>query len=212
MLPVIALQFCRNTDFRKTSENDSSALVRRQFAKQFLTHFRGSWEPSRHAWKSSVDRWMGPTRHSNATSPPEDLVFQYHMRVFTTQTTLQRPGAGIFRAQGQLPVPYDVRNLDILEIRYSVGMKTTLKSDLPIFSLVTLVDKSTASSLQDLGQLGDIKKWTASNIHPSKGATGVAAFAFRIHSLLPVWEAKWSALLMEIDRVLQVDVSSTRVL
>ena len=43
-------------------------------------------------------------------------------------------------------------------------------------------------------------------IHPSIHATGVAAFAFRILSLLPQWEAQWSSLIDHIGHELNADV------
>lgn len=137
----------------------------------------------------------------------DDVVFQYHMRAFTTQSGSPRTSPGLKRVSGNLTDPSDTkRNLDIYEIRYSFGLKTTWELELPVFSLVTLTDSFTG--LDDLGQLWDTNIWTAVNIRPSIRATGVAAFAFRIRSLLPGWAAQWSRLLDQIDRVLSADVSN----
>ena len=127
------------------------------------------------------------------------------MRVFTGESGLRRLCATLERISGYLAVAGNrKRDIDVQEIRYSVGLKTTWEFDLPVFSLVTMADSFIG--LDDLGHLWDMKKWAAVGIRPSIRATGVAAFAFRIRSLLPRWAAQWSQLLDEIDRVLSADV------
>ena len=94
----------------------------------------------------------------------------------------------------------------IREVRYSVGLKTTWELDFPVFCLVTMTD-SARGQLQELQQLGDINEWDAAGIHPSVQAMGVAAFSFRIRSLLRHWVAQWSRLIDAIRRLLDADVS-----
>jgi len=184
---------------------------RPNLAVDFLNQFEGKCDLNRHSWGSSDDKggngsssgeWGGGSM-APRKSHKEDALFQYHMRVFTTRSG--RPACE-GRVSGNLTVPSDAkRNLDIQEIRYSVGLKTTWEFDLPVFTLVTMTNSSPA--LEDLGMLSDANIWKAVNIRPSIRATGVAAFAFRVRSLLPGWAYQWTRLLDQIDRVLSADVS-----
>ena len=185
--------------------------------RRFLAQFEAKWDLNRDLWGSSDDKgsadigWGGGSTHLALTnSHKEDVLFQYHMRVFTTQSGgLRRAYTG--RVSGHLTAPSDVRrDLDIHEIRYSVGLKTTWKFDLPVFTLVTM--SNSFSGLEDLGELYDASAWRAVNIRPLIRATGIAAFAFRVRSLLPGWADQWSRLLDQIDRVLSADVSTRLVL
>jgi hypothetical protein len=94
----------------------------------------------------------------------------------------------------------------LVKIRYLVRLKTTWEFDLPVFTLITMTNAFTR--LEDLGELCDRNIWKAVNMHPSIRATGVAAFAFRIRSLLPGWADQWSRLLDQINRVLKADVNA----
>ncbi|KAK4449748.1 hypothetical protein QBC34DRAFT_379809 [Podospora aff. communis PSN243] len=159
-------------------------------------------------WGSSDDKritddgWGGGLM-AVTRSRKEDVLFQYHMRVFTTGLLKTCVG----KVSGNLTDPSDVkRNLDIHEIRYAVGLKTTWELDLPVYTLITMTNSFT--SLEDLGELSDSSIWTAANISPSIRATGVAAFAFRIQSLLPGWADQWSRLLDQIDRVISGDLAN----
>lgn len=183
--------------------------------RHFLHQFEAKWDLNRDLWGSSDDKgstgigWGGgggSTSLSLTNSHKEDVLFQYHMRVFTTHSGgLRRTHTG--RVSGHLTAPSDVRrNLDIHEIRYSIGLKTTWKFDLPVFTSVTMTNSF--SGLEDLGELYDANGWRAANIRPSIRATGIAAFAFRIRSLLPGWADQWSCLLNQIDSVLSSDVST----
>ena len=209
---VIAQLYLSDADDTLATSHDSYSATssRQRLAADFSSQFTGKWEPSRHSWGSSDHRRSSDNGWgaSMAFSKPrwEDVIFQYHMRVFTTQSGLPLKSPGLQRDSGTLTVPGDIkRNLDIYEIRYAVGLKTTWQLDLPIFSLVTMTDSFPVAGLDDLGQLWDTHIWTG--IRPSTRATGVAAYAFRIRSMLPGWEAQWSRLLREIDRVLCANVS-----
>lgn len=185
--------------------------------QHFLAQFEAKWDLNRDLWGSSDDKgsadasWGGgSTPLAMTNSHKEDVLFQYHMRVFTTHSGgLRRAVTG--RVSGNLTAPSDARrNLDIHEIRYSVGLKTTWKFDLPVFTLVTMTNSF--SGLEDLGELYDANAWRAVNIRPSIRATGIAAFAFRVRSLLPGWADQWSRLLDQIDMVLSADVSTSVVM
>jgi len=207
LFSIAALQLCRDTDLDETSEHGFLGPSRRRLARCFLTQFREKWEPGRNLWGSSDHRWTGSTWFNKPRW--EDLVFQYHMRVFTTAPWVRPSGRGLERVSGKLKGHKN--DLAIFEMRYSVGLKTTWALELPVFSLVTMADSITADSLKVLAQLPDTSSWTAAGIRPSIHATGMAAFAFRIDSLLPEWGARWTNLLDEIDsfNVLSADVSKT---
>ncbi|KAK0653044.1 hypothetical protein B0T16DRAFT_323103, partial [Cercophora newfieldiana] len=203
ILPIIVLQFCRDEDLTD-NKHDSG---RPRFTKRFLTYFTGPWGQDRHHWITADERWSGMTRLGKPHK--EDKLFQFHMRVFTAQGKggwFHQTGPGLMRDRGTLAVPGKKTNLDLCEIRFSVGLKTTWEMDLPIFTLVTMADLSVTGYLKVLEGIGDNSKWAAANIRPSTNTTGVAAFAFRIRSLLPVWEAHWLELLQGIDAALQTDV------
>ncbi|KAK4107094.1 hypothetical protein N656DRAFT_764098 [Canariomyces notabilis] len=193
------------------SDDDNLSQPRLQLVTYFLSQFEGKWGLNRRSWGSSDDKGGSEDRTWGggfmALPKPrtEDVLFQYHMRVFTTRSGRQRSCPG--RASGNLTDPSDVRrNLDIHEIRYSVGLKTTWEFDLPVFTLITMTNAFTR--LEDLGELCDRDIWRAVNMRPSIRATGVAAFAFRIRSLLPGWADQWSRLLDQIDRVLSADLAT----
>ncbi|KAK0731874.1 hypothetical protein B0H67DRAFT_476402, partial [Lasiosphaeris hirsuta] len=206
LFSIAALQLCREADLDETGP---SGLSRQRLTKCFLDQFRGKWELSRRLsrklWGSSDHPWSGSVRFDK--SKWEDLVLQYHMRVFTAPITWMRhSGRSLERVTGTLTSDKHKRSLKIYEVRYSVGLKTTWRFDLPVFTLVTMADSVTASRLQDIGQLSSRNEWETAGIHPSIRATGLAAFAFRIQSLLPQWEAQWSNLIDEIGKVLNNDI------
>ncbi|KAK3358108.1 hypothetical protein B0T25DRAFT_176863 [Lasiosphaeria hispida] len=209
---VISQLCCRADETAPSTKHGNQFFSPRlRLVTYFLSQFEGKWGLNRHSWGSSDDKgssedstWGGGSM-ALTRSRRDDVLFQYHMRVFTTQPGVSRTCPG--RVSGNLTVPSDVRrNLDIHEIRYSVGLKTTWEFDLPVFTLVTMTNSFTG--LEDLGELCDTNIWKAVNICPSIRATGVAAFAFRIRSLLPGWADQWSRLLDQIDRVLSADLAN----
>ncbi len=198
IFPVIVLQLCSASDFLGSSEDDPLVVSRRRLAQRFVHQFRGEWQLGQHLW--GISQHAKSSLMASRESPPNDLVFQYHMRVLTTQVGVRRPGEGLSRVVGRLTALGDGNDLEICEIRYSVALKTTYELDLPIYSLVTMADSFVG--VEDLGQLWDATMWASVNIRSAMRATGVATLAFRIRSLLPVWAAKWSNLLDFIDRSL----------
>lgn len=209
LFSIAAAQLCRDADLEAAGGYNPLGSARQRLAKLFLAQFRNKWEPSRNLWGTSDHGWTGSARFDKSSW--QDLVFQYHMRVFTTPPPphrWQRPpgGPGLKRLSGILTGEKNVRKLGIYEIRYSVGLKTTWELDFPVFSLVTMADAA-AGSLRGGGNLWERKEWEAAGMRPSVRATGVAAFAFRIQSLLPQWEAHWSRLIDDIGNLLNVDVS-----
>jgi hypothetical protein len=205
---LIISQMCSRADQTDSTEHPHNFSPRRRQVMHFLAQFNDRWELNRHPWGglggkgSSEDGWGGGSM-ALTKSRKDDVFFQYHMRVFTTGSRR----ACLGRLSGNLTGPSDVkRNLDIHEFRCSVGLKTTWELDLPVYTLVTMTNSFTG--LEDLGELCDARIWKAADIRPSIRATGVAAFAFRIRTLLPGWADQWSRLLDQIDRVLSGDVSN----
>lgn len=188
--------------------NGSLDSSRRRLAKCFSIKFREKWsaETSRDLWGRSDDLWVHSTMFDRSSW--KDLVFQFHMRVFTTNPLGRLPGPGLKRSSGELVYGERSEKLNMVELRYSVGLKTTWKLDCPVFTLVTMAD-STASRVQKLGQLSDMNEWNTAGVHPSFRGTGIAAFAFRIHSLLEEWETHWSNLIDGIRKALNPDVSQS---
>ncbi|KAK1752624.1 hypothetical protein QBC47DRAFT_327941 [Echria macrotheca] len=217
LLSIAALQLCRGEDFSETHEYGSLAPARRRLAQCFLTQFKGEWDPlSRHRWGSSYQPWTGSAMLNRPNW--DDLVFQYHMRVFTVPPpaiAARLPGPGLTRKQGELAHlnpddKYSLRHgsLRLFELRYSVGLKTSWKLDFPVFSLVVMAD-STASRLRELPSLADENAWDTAGIQPAIRATGISAFAFRIQSLMiPEWEVQWSRLINEIKKSLNADLGN----
>jgi hypothetical protein len=108
------------------------------------------------------------------------------MRVFTThpRSKPSKLGPSLKISKGnRINDKYSRDNLRMMEVRYDVGLKTPWKMDFPVLSLVTIAD-STTSNLQELPQLGDPSLWDTASIYPSVRATGIAAFALRIRSLI----------------------------
>ena len=220
LLSIAALQLCRDTDLDETSsEHGPLSRARRRLAECFLTQFRGRWVPlSRNLWGNSYQRWTGSTRFKRSSW--EDLVFQYHMRVFTAPEKW-KVGPGLERTMGDVKVQIDdderhsshsgpSNPLRMMEVRYSVGLRTTWRWDSPIFSLVTMTDSTTGHHLKELPQLESTSEWDMAGIHPSTRATGLAAFAFRIQSLFLQWETQWSRLIDELGNLPNADVSYYR--
>ncbi|KAK0649144.1 hypothetical protein B0T16DRAFT_324578 [Cercophora newfieldiana] len=209
LFSIAALQLCRDADLVEGAPLGPS---RKRLVECFLAQFRGTWNLSQKLWGSSDHLWAGSA--SFKKSKWEDLVFQYHMRVFTAPTDTgpsfwKPPGPGLTRVSGPLKCEKHGRSLRIYEARYSVGLKTTWRLDSPVFSLVTMADSVTPIHLQDLAQLGNWSDWEAAGLHPSTRATGMAAFAFRIQSLLPHWETQWSNLIDHIGKLLNNDILRT---
>ncbi|KAK0652612.1 hypothetical protein B0T16DRAFT_443797 [Cercophora newfieldiana] len=210
---LVVSQLCSHANETEAAPENGHELFppRLRLVTSFLNQFEGKWGLNRHSWGSSDDKgsseddtWGGGAM-ALTKSRREDVFFQYHMRVFTARSGLRRNCPG--RVSGNLTVPSDTRrNVDIHEIRFSVGLKTTWEFDLSVFTLVTMTNSFTG--LEDLGELHDTNIWKAVNIRPSIRATGVAAFSFRIRSLLPRWADQWSRLLDQIDRVLSADLAN----
>ncbi|KAK3363171.1 hypothetical protein B0T25DRAFT_491624 [Lasiosphaeria hispida] len=213
LFSIAAAQLCRaadchDEDLAKTGKYNPLGSARQRLAKCFLTQFGDTWAQSQNLWGTSDHRWTGSAKFNKSSW--EDLVFQYHMRAFIA-LPLERPwerrlGPGLIRESGTLRDEKNARNLGILEVRYSVGLKTTWRLDFPVFSLITMTD--TTESLQGCGNLWGRNEWETAGIHPSVRATGTAAFAFRIQSLLPEWEAHWSRLIDNIGKLPNANLSS----
>lgn len=217
LFSIAAFQLCCDADVDETSP---LCFSRQRLAQYFLTQFRGTWDPaSQHLW-ARLDHLSACSARVDK-SKWDDLVFQYHMRVFTCSAEAiptRRYSRGLQRAAGTLPSKANraskKRNKrepvsSVYEIRYSVGLKTTWRFDLPVFTLVTMADTATARPPEDPEpmELGNRSQWEAADLDPSIRATGMAAFAFKILSLLPQWQAEWSKLLNEIGTSLNNDVS-----
>ncbi|KAH6628897.1 hypothetical protein F5144DRAFT_655576 [Chaetomium tenue] len=207
LFSIAAAQLCRNSDLDESCGYKSLGSGRQRSVNRFLTEFRGEWGINRDLRGTSEHRWT--ERPGSGELIQEDIVFQYHMRAFATP---QLPSAGVLdltlmkREQGTLTNNKSAPSIYIREIRYSVGLKTTWDFEFPVFSLVTMVDAA-AGSLQNCGELWERNKWTAVGIRPSMRATGIAAFAFRIHSLLPQWAGHWSSLVDNIQKQLTTNFS-----
>ncbi|KAI0418425.1 hypothetical protein F5X98DRAFT_373899 [Xylaria grammica] len=138
----------------------------------------------------------------------QNVVFQYHMRIFTTvpffSYYLGHDFRMVERIFGSIASPYGSKPLEIIEHRYSVGLKTTYDLDLPVFNLITIVEDPRI--VEGLESLGDETMWQTTDIRPLIRTTGTAAFAFRIRSFFKSWEEQWSDLLNGIDKVLEVDL------
>jgi hypothetical protein len=213
MLSIAILQLCRGADFCNRHEDYSSlGQARLRLAKCFVEQFKGRWDPlSRSRWAGRYERLAGSANFDRLRC--NNFVIQYHMRAFTVRPPAAKLGKGLKRAEGTFWIEVDSpegdpfhKRLRLGEFRCSVGLKTTWRLDFPVFSLVTLADE-TVIDLEKISQLGDADRWDKAGIHPSIRATGMAAFAFRIHSLLPQWEKQWSYLIDEIGAFLGAEVS-----
>ena len=123
--------------------------------------------------------------------------------MFTAQA-LWQASPRLVRISKALALPDPNQPLHVHEVRCSVALKSTWQFDLPVFSLITFADSFTG--IQDLGRLWDTEMWTAVGIRPCVRVTGLPAFAFRICSLLPEWEAQWSQTLDQVDAALHTKV------
>ena len=210
LLSIAALQLCRDADLDQSSaldKYDSLAPARQRLTQIFVAQFKERWDRgSRNQWGASYYPWTRSVTLD--ASGWDDLVFQYHMRVLTAHPDPRPLGPGLKRASGSLQVASNT--LRMIEVRYSVALKTTWRLDFPVFSLVTMSDSTTGHHLQGLPQLGNASDWDKAGIRSSARATGMAAFAFRIHSLLPQWQRQWSCLIDEIEKFLNNDVSDFR--
>ncbi|KAK1753613.1 hypothetical protein QBC47DRAFT_386808 [Echria macrotheca] len=220
---IAGIQLCSHSVLLGKRGRLSSA--RQRLVEAFLDQFRGTWDLSRNLWGTSDHSWPGPGRFN--TPQWEDLVFQYHMRGFKVTTPIpgsSQHGRGLTRASG--PLRAFTRNETghgddpghrIREFRYSVGLKTTWEMELPVYTIVTMVDSLTATDTSSSGESRQPSvrdAWEASGIRPCIRGTGLAAFAFRIYSLLSQWEAQWSSLIdqIRVGRVLSNDVNLHAVL
>ncbi|KAM7196177.1 hypothetical protein V8F33_006289 [Rhypophila sp. PSN 637] len=197
---IAALQLCRETDLaHKSSEELASS--RTQLARAFLLQFKSFWEfPSNRRWWGSSDHEL---MRGGRFAGWEDLVFQYHMRVCTADVDVSStsPGPGLVRSSGNLHIGKQLPLAHVVELRYSVGLKTTWEFEQPVFTLLTMAE-SGRLRLSSLDELSNEWQWRMAGILPLQRATGVAAFAFRIHSLLPEWERQWSSLIDTLGRAL----------
>ncbi|KAM7183490.1 hypothetical protein V8F20_012609 [Naviculisporaceae sp. PSN 640] len=202
LLSIAALQLCRDVDIAGLGDNSAFHEGRRRIAKCFVTKFKSSWdmELSRDLWGSSDYRWSRSAMFDKSLW--EDVIFQYHMRVFTVNPKSRAVGPNLVRSKGRLHLPGNRSPFStgqVIELRYSVGLKTTWKLEKPVYTLITLADSSLAR-LRDLEEQWESSEWARAGIQPLGQGTGVAAFAFRIWSLLAQWEQHWLNLLNDLER------------
>jgi hypothetical protein len=179
-------------------------------AHQFESGFADSWFPE--LMKRVVCR---PEEQDHVAC----IWLQYHMRVFTCGGspkiyTYAEEGVELVRAQGDLFSPISGKVMHIVERRFSFALKTTTAVDLPIFTLINLSDYVLPDSgIKSLArnQVHNSEEWKSLNIRPWIRGTGIAAFAFRIHSWCGIWARLWSKLLDEIDGVSGIEVSPNSV-
>ncbi|KAI1373871.1 hypothetical protein F4677DRAFT_447842 [Hypoxylon crocopeplum] len=181
-------------------QNIPETMCRRDFRRStcedFIQQFLGKWTTHWRAVEYCLE---------------EDIIFQYHVRTMSSSlvnpfmyesTTGKLPNRNL--ARGTLAIPNDKRqSLSIMESRHSICLKTTWKNDLSVFSMITLT-----KSMDLMPGLHDRGQWSNANIRPFNRSTGVAAFAFRIHSILPLWEEDWISLLVGIDDAVKTDLQS----
>jgi hypothetical protein len=140
---------------------------------------------------------------------PQDVIFQHHMRLLAVSSFLEEmPGFELNRMTGSIRHPSASKTLFVRENRLSVAIRTSCDLDLPVFSLVALADSpSSPFSSYNLGRLDNSERWMELGIRPSIRSTGVAAFAFRIHTMCSFWAEKWTVSLDELDNQLTVTVN-----
>jgi hypothetical protein len=143
---------------------------------------------------------------------PQDVIFQHHMRLLAVSSFLEEmPGFELNRMTGSIRHPSANKSLFVRESRLSVGIRTTCNLDLPVFSLVALADTNSSTlcyfDFPSLDRLGSSERWMEFGIRPSIRSAGVAAFAFRIHTMCSFWAEKWTVSLDELDNQLTVTVN-----
>ncbi|KAM7212717.1 hypothetical protein V8F06_011917 [Rhypophila decipiens] len=209
---IAALQLCREMDLAH-SRSEELASSRTRLARAFLLQFKSSWD------LTSSRRWWGSSDHESMRSGRfagwEDLVFQYHMRVCTADVDVSSGltlwQAGLVRSSGKLHNGKQLPLAHVVELRYAVGLKTTWKFEQAVFTLFTMADSGRVR-LRSLDELSNEWQWRMAGIVPLQRATGVAAFAFRIHSLLPEWERQWSSLIDTLGKALNSNANLDAIL
>ncbi|KAK4235363.1 hypothetical protein C8A03DRAFT_17888 [Achaetomium macrosporum] len=174
-----------------------------RWARTFIKRFTGQW----------VLGGLLQPRYWDQT-PTESkfhgLVFQYHMRLLTAQTP--RPnrlkGMRLSREGGSIKSLHHLGTFGVTEGRISVAVRTTCDLDLPVFSLVTLVDreKYDYQGVRSFADLDSIDLWHRAGIRPVVRSTGISAFAMRVRSLSSLWAQRWTWMLNQLESELKVEL------
>ena len=177
-------------------------------AANFLSMFRDSWGGLEH--HLARFNFVNPPTSLEAHKP-QDVILHYHMRLLSASSfSDETPTLKLDRVTGSIRHPSANKTLFVRESRLSVAIRTTCDLDLPVFSLVALADTHRyqgSFNSYSLGRLHNSERWMELGIRPSIRSTGVAAFAFRIHTMCSFWATEWADLLNELDSQLTVTVN-----
>ncbi|KAK4189328.1 hypothetical protein QBC35DRAFT_462045 [Podospora australis] len=188
-------------------------------AAEILRMFTGWWP--NHGIIKSAD--FGPDAQNPQDRLPGVLV-HFEMRFLSIQPSKPEITAPtkMKRYTGSVRIPGRNIFLNVLEKRIAVALRTTCRLDLPVYSMVTVMDYL-VSNIDEMfieppaawaeyyggawGALENSKGWRAGGIQPSIRSTAFDSLAFRMMTICWIWRYEWLASLGAITKYIRADLS-----
>ncbi|KAK3899745.1 hypothetical protein C8A05DRAFT_36623 [Staphylotrichum tortipilum] len=147
---------------------------------------------------------------------PDRHIFQFHMRLLEASPFRHRTVPGLQRACGSIRTSRASNwRLFVREKRISAAVRTTFSLDLPVFSIVVLMDFGTTRAASGLRmetlnrqiRLDELQGRSMVDSEPTLRLTGLTAFVLRLHALLQAWASEWNLTLDNFEAELHVQVA-----
>lgn len=154
-------------------------------------------------------RWSTTTWTNWCCVGDKMLHVQFHVRYLSTvrNATIdprpKYPGLYLKRDWGKAVELGANSNFFIVETRSSIAILTSLRHQLPYYSMVTLTDNPDFS----LDCIENQNNWTAMGLKPCGESTGVVIFQLAVSRLITEWGNQWNATLNRITSMSPVEVS-----
>lgn len=156
-------------------------------------------------------RLLAACQYSHAEAP-NCHIFQHHLRLLDASHSPSHSLPGLHREYGSIRSSKEGARLFVRERRISAAVRTTSSLDLPVFTMVVLMDFGTsvdasAFSSDYIERLDKLQRRAEMYKGPAFRSAGLVAFTLRLYRLLVVWAGEWHRTLGQFESELNIEVS-----
>jgi len=174
----------------------------------FSKLFTGPWPTKGLGYSKSQ---LAACGYSHAEDPNRHL-FQYHLRLLDASHSPSYSVPGLHREYGSIRSSKEGARLFVRERRISAAVRTTSSLDLPVFTMVVLMDfgasvDASAFSSNYIERLDKLQRRAEMDQGLALRSPGLVAFILRLYQLLEAWADQWHQTLDQFESELNIEVS-----